>query len=185
MGILILTKRLAIRNLERQDAERVFRYRSNPSVKRFQFWEPVSIEEVQSFIEATGGLDKNQVEDWCQFGLFLRAGGQLVGDCGFRSLAEDPSQAEIAVTVAPEFQEQGFGLEAVRALLDLLFRKEGKRRVYASVDPENAASIALLKKAGMRVEAHFIESLWFKGRWADDMIFGLLAREYNREDGER
>jgi len=159
----------------------MFRYRSNPSVKRFQLWEPVSIEQVQSFIEATGGFDMNQVDDWCQFGLFLLAGGQLVGDCGFRSLAEDPSQAEIAVTVAPEFQEQGFGHEAVRALLDLLFRKEGKRRVYASVDPENAPAIALFKKVGMRVEAHFMESLWFKGRWADDMILGLLAREYYSE----
>jgi RimJ/RimL family protein N-acetyltransferase len=178
----ILTERLAIRKLERQDAERMFRYRSNPSVNRFQFWEPFSIEEVQSFIEATGRVDKNQIDEWRQFGLFLRSGGQLVGDCGFRSLAEDPSQAEIAVTVAPEFQGQGFGKEAVRALLDLLFRKEGKRRVFASVDPENEPAIALFKKAGMRIEAHFIKSLWFKGRWADDMIFGLLAREYNSED---
>jgi RimJ/RimL family protein N-acetyltransferase len=176
--IPILTERLTIKKLERQDAERLFRYRSNPSVSRFQFWEPASIEEVQSFIEGTGGVAKDNFGAWRQFGLFLRASDQLVGDCGYRSLAEDLSQAEIAVTVAPEFQGQGFGDEAVRALLGLLFREEGKRRVFASVDPENTAAVALFKRVGMRVEAHFVESLWFKGRWADDMIFGLLAREY-------
>ena len=101
------------------------------------------------------------------------------------SLAEDLSQAEIAVTVAPEFQGQGFGDEAVRALLGLLFREEGKRRVFASVDPGNTAAVALFKRVGMRVEAHFVESLWFKGRWADDLIFGLLAREYKGKNEEQ
>ncbi len=178
MRIPILTERLAIRNLEQEDAERMFCYRSNPSISRFQFWEPSSVEEVLSFIETSCGGDQGKSERWRQFGLFMPTTGQMVGDCGYRLLAEDPSQAEIAITVAPEFQGQGFGDEAVRALLDLLFRKEGKRRVFASVDPENTAAVALFKRVGMRVEALFIESLWFKGRWADDMIFGLLAREY-------
>ena len=178
MRILLLAERLTIRKLERQDAEWLFRYPSTPSVNRFQFWEPSSVEEVQSFIEASGKVGKDQFGAWCQLGLFLSDRGQLVGDCGFRLLEADPSQAEIAVTVSPEFQGRGFGDEAVRALLDLLILKEGKRRVFASVDPGNTKAVALFKRVGMRAEAHFVESLWFKGRWADDMVFGLLAREY-------
>lgn len=178
MRIPILTERLSIRQLEGQDADQMYRYRSHPAVKRFQFWEPASIEEVESFIKATGWVEDGRVGAWRQFGLFSRGNGQLMGDCGFRLSVEDPSQVEIAVTVVPQFQGQGFGDEAVRALLDILFRKEGKRRVFASVDPENTAAVALFKGVGMRVEAHFVENLWFKGRWADDMIFGLLAREY-------
>ncbi|MFA0889202.1 MAG: GNAT family N-acetyltransferase [Synergistales bacterium] len=178
MRIPILTERLVVRNLEQEDAERMFRYRSNPSIYRFQLWEPSSVEEVLSFIETSGGGDKGRFGAWRRLGLFLRTRDQMVGDCGYRLLAEDPSQAEIAVTVAPEFQGQGFGREAVRALLDILFREEGKRRVFASVDPENTAAVALFKHVGMRAEALFIESLQFKGKWADDMVFGLLAREY-------
>jgi RimJ/RimL family protein N-acetyltransferase len=46
------------------------------------------------------------------------------------------------------------------------------------VDPRNEPSVALLKRVGMRQEAHFRESLWFKGEWVDDMVFGILGSEW-------
>ena len=46
------------------------------------------------------------------------------------------------------------------------------------MDPGSAHSRALLDREGMRREAHFAESLWFKGAWADDVIYGMLRREY-------
>jgi RimJ/RimL family protein N-acetyltransferase len=30
----------------------------------------------------------------------------------------------------------------------------------------------------MRQEAHFRESLWFKGEWADDVVFAILESEW-------
>jgi RimJ/RimL family protein N-acetyltransferase len=35
----------------------------------------------------------------------------------------------------------------------------------------------------MRPEAHFVESLWVKGAWADDVIFAVLRREYLGDRG--
>jgi hypothetical protein len=35
----------------------------------------------------------------------------------------------------------------------------------------------------MRREAHFVESLWFKGAWADDLIYAVLRRENLGEQG--
>jgi RimJ/RimL family protein N-acetyltransferase len=52
-----------------------------------------------------------------------------------------------------------------------------KHRLLASVDPRNLACLKLLQKVGMRREAHFRESLWLDGMWADDMVFAMLARE--------
>ena len=33
----------------------------------------------------------------------------------------------------------------------------------------------------MRQEGHFVQSLWFKGEWVDDVIFAILARDWNRK----
>lgn len=93
-------------------------------------------------------------------------------------MAEDSRQVEIGFTVAPAHQGRGFATEAVLGILAYLFERVHKHRVFASVDPRNVASIALLKRTGMRQEAHFRESLWFKGRWADDMVFGILETEW-------
>jgi RimJ/RimL family protein N-acetyltransferase len=50
--------------------------------------------------------------------------------------------------------------------------------VFASVDPRNHASIALLRRVGMRQEAHFRQSLWWRGEWVDDVIFAVLQSEW-------
>jgi RimJ/RimL family protein N-acetyltransferase len=80
--------------------------------------------------------------------------------------------------VSPAHQRQGFGSESVTNLVSYLFYNCGKHRVFASVDPRNEPSARLLRRVGMRKEAHFRQSLWFKGEWVDDMIFGVLESEW-------
>ena len=82
------------------------------------------------------------------------------------------------MTVAPSHQRRGFATEAVTALLDHLFGRLQKHRVLASVDPRNLPSVALFQRVGMRREAHFRQSVWFKGAWADDLVFALLQSEW-------
>ncbi len=93
-------------------------------------------------------------------------------------MADDPRQVEIGFTLAPAYWGQGLATEAVSGILSYLFGPAQKHRVFASVDPRNAPSIALLERVGMRREAHFRESLWFKGEWVDDVIFGVLKSEW-------
>ena len=80
--------------------------------------------------------------------------------------------------MAPELQGQGYATEALRALLDYLFVKLCKHRVFGSVDPRNVRSMQLMKRVGLRKEAHFVRSLWFKGEWVDDVIFAILASDW-------
>ncbi|MEZ5966932.1 MAG: GNAT family protein [Planctomycetota bacterium] len=73
----------------------------------------------------------------------------------------------------------GYGTEAVRGALDCLLGRLCKHRVFASVDPRNAASISLLRRVGMRQEAHFRQSLWMRGEWVDDVVFAILKSEWD------
>jgi RimJ/RimL family protein N-acetyltransferase len=53
-------------------------------------------------------------------------------------------------------------------------------RLSATADPRNLASVKLLERLGFRKEAHFVKSLWFKGEWADDVVYGLLREEWKK-----
>ena len=92
-----------------------------------------------------------------------------------------PEQAEFGITLASAFHGHGYATEAIRAMLRLAFDTLGKHRVFGSVDPRNARSIALMRprpaSAGRR---HFVESLRFKDEWVDDVVFAMLAREWQR-----
>ena len=181
MDTSIRTERLSIQRLELRHAEAVFRYRSDHMISRYQNWEPESVGEVESFI---AGLDEICVDTpgrWYQLGLCVRSSGELAGDCGIHAQVHDPRQVEIGITLARNFQGRGLATEALKAILGYLFNTLGKHRVFGSVDPRNASSLALLERVGMRREAHFVESLWFKGAWADDVIYAMLRREYSAE----
>jgi RimJ/RimL family protein N-acetyltransferase len=36
----------------------------------------------------------------------------------------------------------------------------------------------MLERMGMRKEAHFVESIRVGGRWSDDVVYAILAREW-------
>lgn len=175
----ISTKRLVLRDLEANDGPRIFSYHRHPEIARFQSWGTESVDVVQSYIRRLAGADPDTAGALYQVGIYLAASGKLIGDCGFRPLKDEPRQAEIGMTLAPEFQGQGYATEAFRALLTYLFGTLGKHRIFGSIDPANTASIALVRRVGMRQEGHLVKSLWFRGEWVDDVIFALLEEEWD------
>jgi len=171
---LILTHRLEISRMTAADAAGVYAYRCLPEVRRFQSFEPRSPADVEQFIAGTQSIEFGDPGPWCQLAIRLRGEGLLIGDLGVRVTEEDPRQVEIGFTLAPAHQGCGYATEAVSCLIGHLLGPLGKHRVFASADPRNARSLALLERVGMRREAHFRESLWFKGEWVDDVVYAIL-----------
>lgn len=174
----ISTDRLLINDLTPADAPALFNYRSHAEVALFQSWLPDSVDDARAFIVRNVSTPFNQNDSWYQLAIRSAATGELLGDLGVHFVADDGQQVEIGFTIAPAHQRQRFGTLAVVALLDYLFTALKKHRVFASVDPRNEASMALLKRVGMRQEAHFRQSLFWKGQWVDDVVFGLLRSEW-------
>ena len=173
------TERLLIRNLEANDGPRVFSYHRHPDVARFQSWGTESVDVIQTYIRRLASVEPGTPGTWYQVGIYLQESDKLIGDCGFRVLAENAEQVEVGITVAPEFQGKGYATDALRELLKYLFVELRKHRVIGSVDPRNASSMRLLERVGMRKEAHFVKSLWFRGEWVDDVVFAMLAEEWD------
>lgn len=175
----ILTRRLRLSPLHPGDAEGLFDYRSDPEVCRYQAYEPGSLDDAQELIGGLQSIAFDIPDSWFQFGIRVQESGLLIGDIGAHFIATDSRQVEIGFTVAPRHQGQGFGTEAVSGLIHHLLVVLQKHRVFASVDPRNKPCIKLLKRVGMRKEAHFRKSLWLKGEWVDDMVFGILRSEWS------
>lgn len=177
----IQTERLALREFEPEDAERFSTYRSDPEIARFQSWDaPYSLEQAQRFIEELRGQEPGRPGEWHQIAVILRDTAELIGDCAFCVMAEDPQQAEIGFTLAHRFQGRGYATEAVAALLGHLFQDRRLHRVRAICDVDNRRSIALLERLRFRREGHFVSHVQFKGRWASEYWYGMLRDEWER-----
>ena len=141
----------------------MFLYRSDPVVAAYQDWKPDSIDATRQFIDTCSRVDIDSPDTWFQLALVRRASETLIGDCGLHFCSGDPPHVEIGITLAPSHHRQGYGCEALTAVLEFLFAKLLKLRVFASVDPRNTAAIAFFPRVGMRKEAHIVESLWLDG----------------------
>lgn len=181
---VIETERLIVRRLRDDDTETLVAYRNLPEVAWMQLWESYTAKQAQELVNAGKVSEPFTAGGWFQFGVALKTTDALVGDLYFK-MDEAGKQAEIGYTFAPTFQGLGLATEAVKALFDHAFTEQGLHRIYGVTDPRNLPSIALMKRAGMRQEAHHKEDLWFKGAWADDVVYAVLAREWHKASAQK
>jgi RimJ/RimL family protein N-acetyltransferase len=160
----LTTQRLVLRRFRPEDLDAFVAYRSDPETARYQNWEvPYRPSQARQFLQELEAIHPDTPGEWFQFAVALRHTDRLIGDCGAHAHAEDPRQAEIGFTLAPQHQGYGYATEAVRRLLHYLLIERGKHRVRATCDDRNTRSAAVLERVGMRREGHLLESTWSKG----------------------
>jgi len=171
--MIFASPRLIARRFRQDDLAAFVAMRNDPEVARYQSWEGYSEEDGRRFIAELADSQPGE-PGWFQFALEERTTGHFIGDCGLNTDARDHRLAQIGYTIARPFWRRGLATEAVRALVDFAFERFPVHRITASVDPRNAASCRVLEKAGFTKEAHFRQSEWFKGHWADDAVYARL-----------
>jgi aminoglycoside 6'-N-acetyltransferase len=174
---MITTERLVLRRFRPSDAPTLRAYRSDEAVARYQSWTaPISAEEAEQLVAALAAGDP-EAPGWFQYAIERTADGVHIGDIGV-NLRENRMQAEIGYTLASVAHGSGYMTEALRGLLDHLFRDRGLLRVSAECDARNSRSSRLLERLGFTREGHRPAYTWIKGEWTDDLLFGLLARDW-------
>lgn len=170
--------RVRLELLQPDDVDALYAIQSDPEVCRYLLYEPRSLERVHEVLARDAAATRlADSEDFIQPAI-RDASGRLIGTMYFKLSNVEDKTAEIGWLLDPRFQGRGYAKEAAALLLDLGFGELGLHRVYAELDPRNAASVALCLRLGMRHEAHFREHMWFKGDWADTGIYAILEQEW-------
>lgn len=177
----IETQQLIIRHLASTDLTDFHIYRSNPDVTKYQGFDVMSLEEAETFIKENSTKNFGKAGEWVQYAIENKITGRLIGDCAIKLDKYDIRIAEIGITISHLEQKKGFAKETLLALMSFLFDEKQVHRIVEIVDTENLASVNLLKTAGFKQEGHFIENIFFKGKWGSEFQFAILQREWNEQ----
>jgi RimJ/RimL family protein N-acetyltransferase len=172
----LVTERLLLRRSRPEDAETISAYRSDPVVHAMQGWERTDPDGVRRDIEEMVDRIPGDPGGWVQFSVEDRETGRLVGDIGLSPADGEPGVIKVGYTMAPAFQGRGYATEAVRALVAYAFDTLGADVVRAYASADNAPSIRVAEKVGMRL----IERT--EHREGDEVWFGV---RYEVARGER
>jgi ribosomal-protein-alanine N-acetyltransferase len=84
------------------------------------------------------------------FAIFERTGASLIGRGGL-FWVESLQDVEINYMFDPSVWSRGYATEAAKAFLAIGFRRHDLRRMVATVSPDNAVSVRVLRKVGMEL----------------------------------
>jgi aminoglycoside 6'-N-acetyltransferase len=170
------SERLILRRFAEADLLPFLAYLNDPLVARYQTWESYTEQQAMEVITEQKTLEPAVPGKWFTFAVESKETGTLIGHIALKML--DQKQAEIGFTFARAYQGKGMAFEATVQILNYIFTNLKLHRVIAIADCENERSVALLKRLGMRQEAHFIQNIWFKGKWGDEYLYAILREEW-------
>jgi ribosomal-protein-alanine N-acetyltransferase len=92
---------------------------------------------------------------------------------GFRS-------AYLGYYVGGAYTAHGYMTEALQLMLGYAFRRLKLHRIEANIQPDNVASLALVRRAGFEREGFSRRYLKIAGRWRDHERWAILVEDWKK-----
>jgi len=174
----LTTERLILREVKQSDWPDVLAYQSDPLYLRYYDWTDRTPEAVQDFVQMFLAQQQEQPRIKFQLAVVLKSGQQLIGNCGIRMKSADALEGDIGYELSPKHWGHGYATEAARAIVAFGFSQLRLHRIWSWCIAENVGSAHVLQKLGMQPEGRLRENEYFKGRWWDTLLFGILDYEW-------
>ena len=171
------TERLLLREFVEGDWPAVQEYACDPQVVRFMSWGPNTEDDTRAFVARALAGQREEPRRAYEMAVTLLDDGRLIGGCGLHLGNPANRSAMLGYCYARAFWGNGYATEAARALVDFGFRELALHRIWATCDPDNAASARVLEKFGMQREGRLREDTNVRGRWRDSFVYGVLEQE--------
>ncbi|WP_149202359.1 GNAT family N-acetyltransferase [Actinotalea subterranea] len=178
--VALLEDDVLLRPLRRRDARAWLAARSR-NAAWLEPWEATSPDPVAgpapTFGEFVRALSA-QGRQGTALPLAVEYRGELVGQLTVSSIVRGSlCSASIGYWISEHVAGRGITPMAVAMTVDHCFGPVGLHRVEVNIRPENAASLRVVEKLGLRDEGLRERFLHIQGRWCDHRTFAITAEE--------
>jgi RimJ/RimL family protein N-acetyltransferase len=147
---ILETRRLILRPIVKEDAPIYWRFFSDPETMRF-YPSTRNLKETEQFVQRQ--LERYQQDGYGPWAMVLKSDSEMIGYCGLiHQIVDSADEMEIGYLVSRDYWGQGYATEAAIGSRDYAFIKLRTKRLISLIDPLNAASIAVARKVGMKLE---------------------------------
>lgn len=145
---ILETERCLVRETTVEDVDAFYRIYGDPSITKYM--EPLYEDPEEEYAYARDYID--QAYGFYHFGIWTvleKASGEVVGRAGI-CYREGFAEPELGFVIAADRQGRGLATEVCGAILRYGREELGMERIHAFVQPDNAASLRVCRKLGMR-----------------------------------
>lgn len=167
-----------LRELNFSDAEFIVKNARDKDIIKYTFViaPPFDLETAKKFIRKAKKEIKDKVA--YEFGIELNNTRELIGTINLFNINWKNKNAEIGFWMAKNYWGRGLSDQSLNLMLKFGFSQLKLKRIQARVLDKNEPAQKLLERAGFKLEGRLRKKTFFKKRWYNDLIYGLLKEEY-------
>jgi RimJ/RimL family protein N-acetyltransferase len=169
-----------LRALEHDDLQHFVRWVNDPGIRRFvAIRYPLSMTEEESWW--SGFLQRKNDHIFA----IEAEDGSYIGNIGLHGVEQENRQAELGIIIGHKaYWGQGYGTDAIQALLGWVFGYLNLNRVQLRVYSYNERAIRCYQRCGFRHEGTLRQARFSEGQYTDDWIMAILRAEFLADRGE-
>lgn len=160
--ILLETQRLHLRNVMPCDVDIMFDYRNNEICSRYQRGQTKTREGIEELVQRRKD-DQISVETPFMLAVARKESNEMIGEI---VVMPNENTFSLGYTFSYKYHRQRYAFEALTTLIEFLHEKYNDWEFISFTDPDNQASMGLLKKLGYKDLGYIpsMESQAF-GKW--------------------
>lgn len=160
-----------LRDMTREDTDRIVDWRNRESVRRnFIYQELFTRESHENWIRTMVETGRVVQKIICE-----RPDGRPVGSVYLRDIDHRHRKAEYGIFIGEEqARGKGYGTCAARLMLEYAFGELSLHRVFLRVYADNEPAIRSYEKAGFQREACLRDDVYIRGKYRDIVLMGIL-----------
>ncbi len=177
------TNRLLLRRLKIGDAQSVFDHWLSDERVTDNRINPAHQAVSETIERITNIVDKYGSTEFCYWGIELKTSNELIGEIDLYNFDNATENCEVSYSLGHKWWNQGYGTEALKAVVEFGFRHMNVHKISAAHNIDNPASGKIMSKAGMEQEGiirHMIRNS--KSQYKDCAICGILQEDYLRNN---
>ncbi len=174
---MILGSKTCLRALEQGDLPHFVRWINDPDTRRFMMMRyPLSMTEEENWWE--GFLTRKNDHIFA----IEASDGTYIGNIGLHGIEQENRRAVLGIIIGEKaYWGQGYGSDAIRAMLRWAFQYLNLNRVSLTVYGYNKRAIRCYEKCGFRHEGVMRRARFVDGRYYDELLMGILREELLEE----
>ena len=168
----LFTERLRLRTPSFLDVNDVFDFCSDPASCKYADWYPhKNKSETREYIAWLKRKAGDKSYTWV---IEHREDERVIGTISIVDTDYSGKIFTVGYTLSRFYQHKGYATEALKALIDYLFKELFAERIQAKVIPENEPSCKLLERVGFKKEGTLKIGAFCRTECVDVFIYGLV-----------
>ncbi|MHA1104519.1 MAG: GNAT family N-acetyltransferase [Promethearchaeota archaeon] len=178
---MIKGKRIKFAPLKREYIDIFLKWFNDPEITQYLImYKPLTRDFEEEWFDAL--KDKEDAVYFSIFFIGIEGSDKIIGNCAIQNINSKNRACSCGITIGEkEYQNKGYGTEAMELLVKYGFNTLNMNRIELSVYDFNIRAFSTYQKVGFLEEGRKRQARYHNGKYQDEIIMAILREDWEKK----